>query len=54
MQLLNESELRLANLIGLRADDCSEEIIKLLKYALASNKYYSQAASCCKKVLRCN
>lgn len=50
----NDSEIKLANLIGLRAEDISEETLKLIKYALASHEYYSDAVIYCKKVLKCN
>lgn len=54
MQDLNEREVKLLNLIGLRVEDASEEIIQLIKYALASHEYYYDAGNYCKKVLKCS
>lgn len=51
---LNERDVKLLNMIGLRAEDATEEIIKLIKYALASHEFYTDAATYCKKVLQCN
>lgn len=51
---LNDREKYLINSLGLRIEDVSEEILKLIKYALASHEYYLGAIKYVKDVLQCN
>lgn len=54
MPTLNDREIHLLNMLKLREEDATKEIIQLIKIALASHNYYSEAVEYCKASLRCN
>lgn len=51
---LKERELYLLNLIGLREKDLTEEILILIRQALAFYNYYVDAAQYVLERLKCN